>query len=81
MLLGAKRGCRPSSRTLTSAVEKSDRIRELAVNPLLLTVIAIEALESKEAARTAGGSDDRRASMFYLGQRKEAERSTIYARR
>ena len=59
---------------LTSAIEKSDRIRELAVNPLLLTVIAIVHWNRKRLPEQRVDLYDECVDVL-LGQRKQAERS------
>ena len=59
--------------SLTRGIESNDRIRPLAVNPLLLTVIAIVPWNRKRLPEQRGDLYDECVDVL-LGQRKEAER-------
>lgn len=59
---------------LTRSVEKSDRIRELAVNPLLLTVVAIVHWNRKRLPEQRVDLYDECVDVL-LGQRKDAEKT------
>nr|WP_226895528.1 NACHT domain-containing protein [Luteolibacter marinus] len=64
---------RPEFEGLTEGVETNDRIRPLAVNPLLLTVIAIVHWNRKRLPEQRVDLYDECVDVL-LGQRKEAER-------
>jgi len=59
--------------SLTGAIEENDRIRPLAINPLLLTVIAIVHWNRKRLPEQRVDLYDECVDVL-LGQRKEAER-------
>lgn len=63
-------------RNLVASIEKSDRIRPLAVNPLLLTVIAIVHWNRKRLPEQRVELYDECVDVL-LGQRKEAEHAQI----